>query len=75
MTSALELASGVVFQAHHPLILAIPAFVPAIVVVGVVVYVARKDRLDERREQELLERGLDELPDDLRNIDDDRGDR
>ena len=54
---------------------AIPAFVPAIVVVGVVVYVARKDRLDERREQELLERGLDEIPDDLKNIDNEQGDR
>ncbi|MCK5892134.1 MAG: hypothetical protein P1U38_05485 [Aeromicrobium sp.] len=75
MTGSLELAAEVVDRAHHPLLLAIPAFVPAIVVVGVVVYVARKDRLDERREQELLERGLDEIPDDLKNIDDEQGDR
>lgn len=29
---------------HHYLLLAIPAFVPAIAVVGVVVYVAMRDR-------------------------------
>jgi hypothetical protein len=30
--------------AHHALLLAIPAFVPAIAVVGVVIYVAMRDR-------------------------------
>ena len=30
--------------AHHALLLAIPAFFPAIAVVGVVIYVAMKDR-------------------------------
>ena len=30
--------------AHHTLLLAIPAFAPAVVVVGVVVYVAMRDR-------------------------------
>ncbi|MDT5016094.1 MAG: hypothetical protein QOD39_2254 [Mycobacterium sp.] len=34
----------VVILAHHTLLLAIPAFAPAIVVVGVVIYVAMRDR-------------------------------
>lgn len=37
--------------AHHALLLAIPAFIPAIVVVAVVLYIARKDRRDEAREK------------------------
>jgi hypothetical protein len=32
------------YEAHHWLLLAGPAFVPAVVVVGVVLYVAIKDR-------------------------------
>ncbi len=46
--------------AHHAALLAIPAFVPAVVVVGVVLYVARKDRIDERKEREIIERAFDE---------------
>ncbi len=34
----------VVFLADHSVLLAIPAFVPAIAVAGVVVYIAMKDR-------------------------------
>ncbi|OBA96096.1 hypothetical protein A5662_18315 [Mycobacteriaceae bacterium 1482268.1] len=34
----------VVILAHHGLLLAIPAFVPAFLVAGVIVYVAMKDR-------------------------------
>ncbi len=45
--------------AHHAALLAIPAFVPAIVVVGVVLYIARKDRLAEHEENEVLRRALD----------------
>lgn len=30
--------------AHHSLLLAIPAFVPAFIVAGVIVYIAMKDR-------------------------------
>jgi len=30
--------------AHHALLLAIPAFLPAVIVVGVVLYVALRDR-------------------------------
>ncbi|MDT5092440.1 MAG: hypothetical protein QOH60_1803 [Mycobacterium sp.] len=33
--------------AHHALLLAIPAFVPAVAVVGVVLWVAVRDRRDE----------------------------
>ncbi len=35
---------GPVYQADHTLLLALPAFAPAVVVVGVVVYVAMRDR-------------------------------
>lgn len=34
----------VVLVAHHSLLLAIPAFLPAILVAGVVVYIAMRDR-------------------------------
>ncbi len=34
----------VVIVAHHGLLLAIPAFLPAFMVAGVVIYVAMKDR-------------------------------
>lgn len=42
--------------AHHALVVALPAFVPAIVVVGVVLYIARKDRREEREENAQLKR-------------------
>jgi len=45
--------------AHHAALLAIPAFVPAIVVVGVVLYIARKDRIAEREENDALGRALE----------------
>jgi hypothetical protein len=32
------------YLADHTLLLALPAFVPAVVVVGVIVYIARRDR-------------------------------
>ncbi|OMC08516.1 MULTISPECIES: hypothetical protein [unclassified Mycobacterium] len=34
----------VVYMAHHMLLLAVPAFLPAVIVVGVVLYVALRDR-------------------------------
>lgn len=34
----------VAYVAHHMLLLAIPAFLPAVVVVGVILYVALRDR-------------------------------
>jgi hypothetical protein len=48
--------------AHHAALLAIPAFVPALVVVGVIIYIARKDRRQEREENEIIERAFE--PDD-----------
>jgi hypothetical protein len=36
--------SHIEILAHHGLLLAIPAFVPAIAVVGVIVYIAMRDR-------------------------------
>ena len=40
--------SHVVYLAHHWIVLAVPAFLPAVVVVGVVLYVALRDRRAER---------------------------
>lgn len=34
----------VTYQAHHALLLAIPALVPALIVAGIVVFVAVRDR-------------------------------
>ncbi|MBC7631971.1 hypothetical protein [Aeromicrobium sp.] len=45
--------------AHHAALLAIPAIVPAVIVVGVVLYIARKDRREERDERDLIERAFD----------------
>jgi hypothetical protein len=42
--TVLEASPHVVYVAHHWLLLAIPAFLPAVVVVGVVLYIALKDR-------------------------------
>jgi hypothetical protein len=36
--------SDVTVLAHHGLLLAIPAFTPALVVAGVVIYIAMRDR-------------------------------
>lgn len=54
--------AGEVLLAHHVALLAIPAIIPAVVVVGVVLYIARKDRMDEREEQELIERAFEPEP-------------
>lgn len=43
---------GVDVLADHPLILAVPAFAPAFAVVGIVVFIAVRDRRAERRERE-----------------------
>ncbi|AXT85967.1 hypothetical protein C6I20_12770 [Aeromicrobium sp. A1-2] len=45
--------------AHHAALLAIPALVPAVVVVGVVLYIARKDRREEQAERDLIDRAFD----------------
>lgn len=54
--------AGEVLLAHHVALLAIPAIIPAVVVVGVVLYIARKDRLDEKNERELIERAFESEP-------------
>ncbi len=51
--------AGEQLLAHHMALLAIPAFIPAIVVVGVVLYIARKDRRDEQAERDLIERAFE----------------
>jgi hypothetical protein len=55
--------AGEQILAHHAALLAIPAFVPALVVVGVILYIARKDRREEREERDLLERAFQPDPD------------
>lgn len=54
--------AGEVLLAHHVALLAIPAIIPAVVVVGVVLYIARKDRLAEREEREIIERAFEPEP-------------
>jgi len=50
---------GEVLFAHHAALLAIPALVPALVVVGVVLHIARKDRREEREERDLIDRAFE----------------
>ena len=45
--------------AHHAALLAIRALVPGVVVVGVVIYFARKDRRDVAEERDLIERAFE----------------
>ncbi|MEU2255101.1 hypothetical protein [Nocardia xishanensis] len=45
-------ADGVDLLADHSILLAIPAFLPALAVVGIIVLVAVRDRRAERRESE-----------------------
>ena len=51
---------GEVLFAHHVALLAIPAIVPAVIVVGVVLYIAGKDRREEREEREIIDRAFDQ---------------
>lgn len=44
MTATTPDVSNVVYLADHPIWIAVPAFAPAIVVAGVVVYIAAKNR-------------------------------
>lgn len=55
---------NVVLVAHHSLLLAIPAFVPAFIVAGVVVYVAMRDRRnrDEPHSEQAGPTNQDETP-------------
>jgi hypothetical protein len=46
--------------AHHAALLAIPALVPAVVVVGVVLHIARKDRREEQEEREIIQRAIED---------------
>ncbi|HEX5255694.1 MAG TPA: hypothetical protein VFW69_17820 [Mycobacterium sp.] len=39
---------NVEFLAHHYLLLAAPAFLPAVIVVGVILYIALRDRRERR---------------------------
>lgn len=54
-------AQDVDVLASHSMLLAIPAFVPALAVVGVVVAIAMRDRRAERREAEQSARADESL--------------
>ncbi len=54
-----ETASHVEYLAHHMLLLAIPAFLPAVLVVAVILYVALKDRRTGGTSQPAKPRGDD----------------
>jgi len=56
--------TGELLWAHHAALLAIPALVPAVVVVAVVLYIARKDRRDELEEREIIDRAFEDTPTD-----------
>lgn len=60
MTPAGPQPVGDVLLAHHVALLAIPAIVPAVIVVGVVLYIARKDRREEKEERDIIERAFEE---------------
>ncbi|MET8778279.1 hypothetical protein AB0H49_25580 [Nocardia sp. NPDC050713] len=49
-------ADGVELLADHSVLLAIPAFLPAFAVVGIIVLIAVRDRRAERRESERNDR-------------------
>ncbi|MCV7030400.1 hypothetical protein [Mycobacterium sherrisii] len=52
-------ASHVEYLAHHMLLLAAPAFLPAVVVVAVILYVALRDRRDGQTDETSAE---DDIP-------------
>ncbi|OBF44465.1 hypothetical protein A5787_13500 [Mycobacterium sp. 852002-50816_SCH5313054-b] len=52
-----ETAPHVEYLAHHMLLLAIPAFLPAVLVVAVILYVALKDRRNGGKAQQPAPRG------------------
>lgn len=54
-----ETAPHVEYLAHHMLLLAIPAFLPAVLVVAVILYVALKDRRNGGKPQHAAPRGDD----------------
>lgn len=56
------------YQADHTLLLALPAFAPAVVVVGVVVYVAMRDRRrgqdSDANQDDVRDEGMDSAGED-----------
>jgi hypothetical protein len=49
-SEALQVLARVEYMAHHWLLLAVPAFLPAVIVVTVILYVAMRDRRAGRGE-------------------------
>lgn len=63
-------AEIVTYQADHPLLLAVPAFAPAIVVAGVVAYIAIRDR---RRKDPPKDQPKDQPPETRDGVHSERG--
>jgi hypothetical protein len=65
----------VAYVAHHWILLAGPAFLPAVIVVGVVVYIAIRDRRradDDAQRSDVEKRHLKLVDDDAEQADDKR---
>lgn len=56
--------AGEQLLAHHVALFAIPAVVPALIVVGIVLYIVRKDRRAEREERALIDRAFEKTESD-----------
>lgn len=52
-----DAAENIVFLADHSVVLALPALIPAFIIVGVVLYVVARDRRQERDENATEGRG------------------
>ncbi|OZF44392.1 hypothetical protein CH293_23035 [Rhodococcus sp. 14-2470-1b] len=70
MTVHLSSAEDVVYLADHSVVLALPALIPAFIIVAVVLYIVAKDRRAEKNENAESEsadvpgRAMDDLPGD-----------
>ena len=68
MTVHLSGSQDVVYLADHSVVLALPALIPAFIIVAVVLYIVAKDRRAERNEHaenesaDLPDRSSDDLP-------------
>lgn len=68
MTVYLSSSQDVVYLADHSVVLALPALIPAFIIVAVVLYIVAKDRRAERNENaenesaDLPGRSSDDLP-------------
>ncbi|WP_375000139.1 hypothetical protein [Aeromicrobium sp. CTD01-1L150] len=62
LTSSAAGVSSSVLATDGIIVMAIPAFVPAVLLVGIVLYIARKDRMDELEETTTAGSGAEDVP-------------